>query len=164
MYIQSAVIGSEDGHIAGRKLLREMYESRFGQPMPEILITDRGKPYFAGSNVHFSISHTDKTVFCVLSDCPVGIDAEELDRHMNLRLADKILSPTEKAQFDEAADKHQALLTFWVLKEAGVKCSGTGLTGYPNKTNYSLNDPRAQIIGSCIVAVITEDTGGAYAL
>ena len=163
MHIQSAVIGSEGGHIAGRKLLQEMYESRFGQPMPEIRITDRGKPYFADSAVHFSISHTDKTVFCVLSDCPVGIDAEELDRHMNLRLAEKILSPQEKAQFDAASDKQQALLTFWVLKEAGVKCSGTGLTGYPNKTNYSLNDPRVQVIGGCIVAVITDQTGGAYA-
>lgn len=163
MDIKSAVIGSEGGHMAGRRLLQEMYESRFGQPMPEIRITDRGKPYFAGSDVHFSISHTEKHAFCVLASCPVGIDAEELDRSINLRLADKILSPTEKAQFDAASDKRQALLTFWVLKEAGVKCSGTGLTGFPNQTDYSLADPRVQIIDGCIVAVITKNTGEQYA-
>ena len=125
--------------------------------MPPILNTPRGKPYFEDSPWHFSISHTPKHAFCALSKHNLGIDAEEADRKINLRLADKILSPSEKAQFDAAPDKRRALLTFWVLKEAAAKISGEGLRGYPNHTNFSLDDPRVTELDGCIVAVM-EDT------
>ena len=134
-----------------------MYEEKYGRPMPEIAVTERGKPYFADGNCHFSISHTKHHVFCILSDCPVGIDAEETDRNIDLRLAEKILSPQEKKQYDMAEDKRLALLTFWVLKEAAAKCAGEGLRGYPNQTNFSLDDPRVVLIDGCFVAVIEEE-------
>ena len=134
------------GHETGRLLLAELYRQLTGQEMPEIAITERGKPYFVDSPYHFSISHTKRRVVCAISDKPIGIDAEELDRNINLQLADKILSPSEKAEFDQAADKRIALLTFWVLKEAQAKCTGEGLRGYPNRTNFSLSDPRVEIL------------------
>ena len=142
------------GHEEGRKLLSEMYLQRTGQPLPEILKGTRGKPYFPEGDWHFSISHTKNFVFCVLDNQPIGIDAEELDRDIKLSLADKILSPMEKAQFDAATEKKRALLTFWVLKEATGKMTGEGINGYPNKTNFSLDDPRVQEIDGCLVAVI----------
>lgn len=120
-------------------------------------MTERGKPYFADGSCHFSISHTKHHVFCTLSDRPVGIDAEEETRNIDLRLADKILSPQEKKQYDLAENKRLALLTFWVLKEAAAKCTGEGLRGYPNQTNFSLDDPRVVKIDGCFVAVIEED-------
>lgn len=143
-----------EGHAAGRQLLAKMYWAHTGTQMPEILVTDRGKPYFAGSDLHFSISHTKNYVFCALSPAPIGIDAEEADRSIDLRLAEKILSPSEKAQYDAAPDKRTALLTFWVLKEAQAKATGDGLRGYPNHTDFRLDDPRIQKIGNCLVAVI----------
>ena len=133
------------GHETGRLLLAELYRRLTGQEMPEIAITDRGKPYFVDSPYHFSISHTKRRVVCAISDRPIGIDAEELDRDINLQLADKILSPSEKAEFDQAEDKRIALLTFWVLKEAQAKFTGEGLRGYPNHTSFSLSDPRVEI-------------------
>jgi phosphopantetheinyl transferase len=81
-----------------------------------------------------------------------------------LRLADKILSPSEKTQYDAAQDKRLALLTFWVLKEAAAKQTGDGLRGYPNQTNFSLCDPRVQAIDGCLVAVIYENQGGHHAI
>ena len=134
------------GHETGRLLLAALFQRLTGQEMPEIAITERGKPYFVDSPYHFSISHTKRRVVCAISDKPIGIDAEELDRNINLQLADKILSPSEKAEFDQAADKRIALLTFWVLKEAHAKCTGEGLRGYPNRTNFSLSDPRVEIL------------------
>lgn len=145
------------GHEEGRKLLAHMYRRRTGETLPEILKGERGKPYFATGDWHFSISHTKNFVFCVLDKQPVGIDAEELDRDIKLSLADKILSPCEKEQFQEAEDKKRALLTFWVLKEAAGKLSGEGINGYPNKTNFSLCDPRVQEEDGCLVAVIKEN-------
>lgn len=144
------------GHEAGRQLLRDLYLQKTGEDLPEIRITERGKPYFPDSPWHFSISHTSKHAFCVLSRNNVGMDAEELDRKINLKLADKVLSPWEKAQFDTAENPEKALLTFWVLKEAAAKLSGEGLRIYPNHTNFSLDDSRVTELDGCIVAVMEE--------
>lgn len=154
MIVRSEALGARNAHDAARALLAQMYRETVGEEMPEIIRTERGKPYFSRGNLHFSISHTKKTVFCVLSESPVGIDAEQLDRPISPLLANKILSPSEKAQFDAAADPHRALLTFWVLKEAAAKCSGEGLRGYPNGTHFSLDDPRVSERDGCLVALI----------
>lgn len=142
------------GHTAGRQLLSQLYRQHTGKELPPILLTQLGKPYFEAGSPHFSITHTPKHVFCALSDHPVGIDAEELDRDVNLRLAERILSPGEMAQYLAAEDKRLALLTFWVLKEAAAKASGEGLRGFPNHTDFSLDDPRVQIRDGCLLAVI----------
>lgn len=137
-------------------LLKDLYREATGEDLPEIRITDRGKPWFPDSDWHFSISHTPKHAFCVLSRNNVGLDAEELNRKVNLKLAEKILSPEEKARFDAAENKEKALLTFWVLKEAAAKRSGEGLRGYPNHTNFTLEDPRVTELDGCILAVMEE--------
>ena len=144
------------GHEAGRQLLEQMYREKIGNALPQICTTHRGKPYFAGSDLHFSISHTKGYAFCALSKKNIGIDAEEKDRKINLSLADKILSPSEKKRFGAAQDKHAALLKLWVLKEAAGKLTGEGINGYPDHTDFSPDDPRIREIAGCYVAVIQE--------
>ena len=148
---------TETGHEAGRQLLRQLYREKTGKECPEILLTDRGKPYFADGKLHFSISHTKSRAFCALSEHPVGIDAEETDRKVNLRLAEKILSPAEKLRFQQAQDKQAALLKLWVLKEAEAKLTGEGLRGYPNHTDFDPEDSRVKIIEGHYVAILEED-------
>lgn len=147
----------QSGHDAGRALLARLYREETGQPLPLIRVTERGKPGFVGSPLHFSIAHTHRHAFCVLSDRAVGIDAEELDRQVCLSLADRILSPFERKQFHGSPDPRRALLTFWVLKEAAAKQSGEGLRGYPNHTRFSLDDPRVTEWDGCLVAILTEE-------
>ncbi len=154
MMLKSCELNGCSGHQAGRTLLAELYREATGDPLPEILVAERGKPYFAWGGWHFSISHTGKHAFCALSRRPVGIDAEELDRKIDLRLAEKILSPGEKRQFDAAENPRLALLKFWVLKEAAAKFTGEGLRGYPKDTDFSLDDPRVRELDGCLVAVI----------
>ena len=154
MILASCALKGRSGHEAGRELLARLYRQETGEPLPPIVTTERGKPYFPDSPWHFSITHTRRHAFCALSRKEIGIDAEELDRDINLRLAEKILSPAEKARFEAAEDKRRALLTFWVLKEAAVKFSGEGLQGYPNRTDFTLEDPRVREIDGCLVAVI----------
>ena len=156
MRIAHCKLTGQTGHQAGRQLLRDLYRQETGEELPEIAVTPRGKPYFPDSSWHFSISHTPNHAFCVLSKNNVAIDAEETDRKVNLKLAEKILSPNEKQQFDTAKNKTRALLTFWVLKEAAAKLSGEGLRGYPNHTNFSLEDPRVTETEGCLVAVLEE--------
>ena len=150
------ILPGQTGHDAGRALLEKLYTEHTGEPLPQIALQSRGKPYFTTGNWHFSISHTPKNVFCVLSEHPVGLDAEEEDRNINLALAEKILSPLEREQFDTAEDKRLALLSFWVLKEAAAKLTGEGLHGYPEKGAFRLDDPRVTRMHGCLVAVIEE--------
>ncbi len=145
-----------DGHTAAYALLATLFREETGRPLPEIARTELGKPYFPTESLHFSITHTKKYAFCALSDCPVGIDAEELTRKVNPSLAEKILSPGEKAQYEAASDKNKALLTFWVLKEAAAKCTGKGIYCYPNQTDFLLTDPRVKEMKGCLVAVIQD--------
>ena len=155
MYLDSRELAGKTGHEAGRELLAALYRRATGESLPPIAVGDRGKPYFPDSHWHFSISHTKKHVFCALARCPIGIDAEEVTRKIDLRLADKILSVAERAEFDAAGDQNKALLTFWVLKEAAAKLTGDGLRGYPNHTSFSLADPRVQERDGCLLAVMT---------
>ena len=145
---------NQTGHDAAWQLLETMYRQQTGKELPEVARTALGKPYFVDAPWYFSLSHTKRHAFCVLSDRTVGIDAEEMDRPIRLELAEKILSPGEKAGYDTAQDKRLALLTFWVLKEAQKKCTGQGLQPYPRDTDFSLDDPRVQETDGCLVAVV----------
>ena len=143
-----------NAHEAGRLLLAKLYTGRYGTALPPVEITPTGKPFFPGKEVYFSISHTKKNVFCVLSERPVGLDAEESDRPVRPSLAKHILSERELAQYRLAEDPRLALLTFWVLKEAAAKLTGEGILGYPNQTDFNLTDPRVQMLNGCLVAVV----------
>ena len=147
-------LNGRSGHGAGRELLARLYREETGAECPEIAVADRGKPCFVSGNLHFSISHTKSHVFCALSDRPVGLDAEEMDRDVNLRLAEKILSESERLRWEASPDKRAALLRLWVLKEAAVKLSGEGLKGYPNDTDFDPEDPRIREMNGCYVAVM----------
>lgn len=150
-------LGGLSGHQAGRSLLQRLYREEIGGEMPRIRLTARGKPYFENSPWYFSITHTNRHAFCVIASVPVGIDAEELDRPISLALAKRILSPTEQLRFAQAGDQHRAFLALWVLKEATAKCSGLGLTGFPNHTDFSPEDPRVLQWAGCLVAIAARE-------
>ena len=108
-YLAGCRLDGQSGHDAGRDLLRQLYKAHVGGELPPILHGSVGKPYFADSPWHFSITHTRHHAFCVLAPQPVGIDAEEMDRPVKLRIAEKILSPGEFAQFSAAEDPRQGI-------------------------------------------------------
>ena len=147
-------LDGSSGHEVGRQLLSQLYHTHVSPDMPAILLEPKGKPYFADGNWHFSISHTKRHAFCVLSDVPVGLDAEEADRKIDLNIAPKILSDGEFLQYHESEDAYKALLSFWVLKEAQAKLSGEGMKWHPTHTDFTLPDSRIQEIDGCLVAII----------
>ena len=157
VYLDWSAVENGGGHEAGRALLARMYRQATGKPLPEIRVTDRGKPFFPGSPWHFSISHTPRHVFCALTLCPVGIDCEEMDRPVRPQLAKKVMSTKELLRWERSADKNRAFLRLWVLKEAAAKLTGEGLRGYPNHTDFDPEDSRVREIAGCYVAVLTEE-------
>ena len=88
MRLASCELNGRTGHEAGRALLEALYREETGLPLPAIAAGEWGKPSFVDSDWHFSISHTKMHAFCVLARENVAIDAEELSRHMNLKLAE----------------------------------------------------------------------------
>lgn len=156
-YLAWRRLDGDSGHAVGRQLLSALYHTHVGGDLPEILVQKGGKPYFAEGNWHFSISHSKNHAFCALCSCPVGLDAEELSRHVNPALAEKVLSPGERRQYDGATDKNRALLTFWVMKEAAGKLSGRGIGFHPNDTDFMLTDSRVQEIDGALIAIFTQE-------
>lgn len=140
-----------DGHTAGRDLLRRLC----GGQLPEICITETGKPYFP-DGPHFSISHSQNHAFCAISHRNIGIDAEEMDRKIDLRLAKRMLSQSEMARFLGAPDQQAALLRLWVLKESYAKLTGRGLGNYLKNTDFDPEDERILEIDGCYIAVLEE--------
>ena len=92
----------------------------------------------------------------------MGIDAEEIGRRIDLRLAERWLSDPEKCRLEVARDREDALLRLWVLKESYAKLTGRGLGNYLKNTDLSPEDPKIQVIDGCYVAVLEE--GDLYAL
>ena len=153
-------LDGQNGHEAGRLLLSGLC----GGAHPVICHTPQGKPYFPNHDLHFSVSHTDRHVFCCVSSRNCGIDAEECDRQIDLRLAQKILSAEELKYFSQATDPRDCLLRFWVLKEAYAKLTGRGWGNYLQDTCFSPDDPRIQVIDGCYVAILEENEEENHAL
>ena len=152
MKLAWARLNGRDGHTVGRELLAELV----GQ-LPQIAVTDRGKPYFVDSDLHFSISHTKGQAFCAVSENNIGIDAEEMDRDIDLRLAERFLSETELDRYQKATDPRDALLRLWVLKESDAKRTGRGWGNYLKNTDFDPEDESIQMIDGCYVAVLIEE-------
>ena len=152
MKLSWARLEGRDGHEVGRRLLAELVGE-----LPPIAVTDRGKPYFVGEKLHFSISHTKNHAFCVVSINNVGIDAEETDRQIDLRIGERYLSESEKARSQNAADPQAALLRLWVLKESYAKLTGRGWGNYLKDTDFDPEDERIQLIDGCYVAVLEDN-------
>ena len=148
---------NQTGHEAGRELLAQLYAEEIGEPMPPILVTEQGKPYFAQGDWHFSISHTDTHAFCAISRQKIGIDAESMERVVDPRLGSRFLSEAEAQRLERAADKQTALLRFWVLKEAFAKLTGRGIGNWLKNTDFDYNDARITCVDGCFVAILEEE-------
>ena len=157
MILTHCPLEGRTGHEAAWALLRQTYLEETGEALPPIGYGSRGKPDFLDCPWHFSLSHTSRHAFCALSRHPIGLDAEELDRRCSPRLAQRVLSPGELAQYAAAPDPGKALLSFWVLKEAQVKLTGEGLQGFPNHTDFTLPHPAIREIDGCLVAILEEN-------
>lgn len=103
----------------------------------EIETTSEGKPYLAGRELHFNLSHSrDVALVAISGHAPVGIDLEHARRFRAPdRLARRICSEREYAALARfgwegggMAAAQQELLRLWVRKEAVLKGTGAGLS------------------------------------
>ena len=160
MKLKWAPLGENGGHKTGQALLAQLYREETGSELPPICRTEQGKPYFSQGDWHFSISHTNRHAFCCLSRQPIGIDAEEMDRAVDLRLIDRYLSESEQRRLALFPDKNAAFLRLWVLKEALAKHTGRGVGNWLRETDFDPDDPRVICIDGCYVAILEGEYDG----
>lgn len=141
LYLAGGPLDGRNPHEAVRQELAELYKAVTGEKMPALIRAPGGKPRFSAGPLHCSLTHTRRAAFCALSDRPLGLDAEPLDRTISPAVADKLLLPEELAQYRQAAEPGLCLLSFWVLKEAYVKYTGQGLPGLMGAGPFSLDPP-----------------------
>ena len=93
----------------------------------EILYHENGKPYFANSHKHISISHTNEYVALAVSDYPVGIDIERTCRNA-YAVAKSFLTAQEIETLDKENNPHKEALCLWSAKEAAFKLASENIT------------------------------------
>lgn len=100
--------------------------SEFCGVSPESIMfsfAEKGKPYAAGLDIFFNISHSGDIIACAVSDKEIGIDIEKI-RPFNLKTAEKFAVADE---IEHIKSMENGFFEIWTLKEAYFKCIGTGL-------------------------------------
>ena len=111
-------------------LLAEMLAD-CGQSLPRVDFLESGKPVFADSPLHFSLSHSGRLVAALLSDAPCGVDIQIMDKPISDALFRRVLNECERSADADFFD-------VWTLKECLGKLTGEGLGVLEEKTvNYA---------------------------
>lgn len=108
--------------------------------MPPLAFTETGKPYFAGSDLHFNLSHTDTLVCAALSKKPVGVDVQTLTAPSD-GVIRRVLSEMEQRLLRRSDDPAALFTRFWTQKEAYAKWTGEGLSCAFSSLDFSPNAP-----------------------
>lgn len=87
-----------------------------------------GKPTLVDHpDIHFNLSHCRDAVACAVSDRPIGIDVECIDRYRPL-LLDYTMNAQEREQVLGSPDPATVFIRLWTMKEALLKLTGQGIT------------------------------------
>ena len=87
----------------------------------ELKFLENGKPVASKEGVYLSITHSGKYAFCAISDCCVGIDAEQIIIKKDYKRITEILPPSEKRY---VLKNKENFAKVWTAKEALSKISG----------------------------------------
>lgn len=115
--------------LIGEILTRVTIKKNFGIAITEQKFSyeKNGKPYLCGyPEIHFNLSHSGKYVVCALSDKPIGIDVQKVNRY-NPDVAKRVCSNVEVEQIENSADIDSEFTKLWTKKEAVLKKYGTGI-------------------------------------
>lgn len=115
--------------IAAYLLLKYAMKAEFGIIDEfEFVYGDNGKPYFKDyPNVFFNFSHCKYGVTCVLEECEVGIDIQDIIP-FDWSLAKKICCNEEIKKLLISKNKERDFCEIWTSKEGYLKMLGKGIT------------------------------------
>ncbi len=106
------------------------------------------KPGLVPIPIQFNLSHAGTlTAIAVVLHHPMGIDLEDRNRKVDLKIADRFFSPQECEQLHHAGENEKKALffDFWTLKESYIKAKGRGLSIPLNKFSFFIDKTRTSI-------------------
>jgi len=106
------------------RLLETALRSVGIEKLPLVHFEAMGKPVFADSPLHFSLSHSGKLAAALLSDALCAVDIEIIKDHVQDRLLNRCLNAQEKSMGRD-------FFECWTKKECLGKLSGEGLPARP---------------------------------
>lgn len=117
--------------IVSRMTLRLLLEQYLDQPADAIQfgIGDNKKPFIQGNvPLYYNVAHAADKILIAISDKPVGVDVEFMDRELDVTDIAKTCFSNEEQQFMyEADDSVTTFYQLWTRKEALLKATGKGI-------------------------------------
>ena len=115
-------------HVAAWLLLRHGLLKEYGlAEVPPLAYGPSGKPFFpTHPHIHFNLSHCSEGAICALSCEAVGVDIERI-RTYDEKLAQYTMNEQEMQEINASADPATSFIRFWTMKEAVLKCDGSGI-------------------------------------
>jgi 4'-phosphopantetheinyl transferase len=125
------VPGAARRFTAARARLRDVLGDYLSIPAKDVrlAVAPGGKPYVPGVSLHFSVSHSADLLIVAVGGAPLGVDVEDLRRHVNMMaIARRFFTAEEAAALDRqpAAGRARAFYRLWTRKEAVLKARGVG--------------------------------------
>ncbi|MGN1255990.1 MAG: 4'-phosphopantetheinyl transferase family protein [Bacteroidaceae bacterium] len=120
--------GQTESALAYLELSRALALSGYGDIKPEFEYNEHGKPFLPlCPELHFSISHCQRAVGCLLAQVPCGLDIERI-RSISPALVKRTMNSCEEKQICSAPSPEVEFARLWTRKEAVFKLLGTGIT------------------------------------
>lgn len=106
------------------------------------------KPGLTPIPIQFNLSHAgDQTAIALVLHHPIGIDIEDMNRKVDLKIADRFFSQQECEQIHQTGENEKKALffDFWTLKESYIKAKGRGLSIPLNKFSFFIDQNKASL-------------------
>jgi 4'-phosphopantetheinyl transferase len=139
-------------YVVVRGLLRALLGGYLGAVPSEIEIVPgcHGKPMLAGASgrdaIRFNVSHSgERVLFGFARGREVGVDMEEVRRGFpGEEIGDRFFTPAEAARIRSVrgARRQEVFFSYWTLKEAFMKASGSGFFLPMHRFEVALDPPR----------------------
>lgn len=134
--LRQKVKQNADNMLVGAVLAKYMLLKLFRIPFStqHISYGRYGKPYLRDyPNAQFNISHSGQFVACAVSDCPIGVDIQEIVPYRR-DVAKRVFNLEELSQIESSPDPSAEFTKFWTKIEAYLKMLGIGFSDSLNKT------------------------------
>lgn len=155
--------------IAADMLLRRTISAHTGlnEALLEFSLTETGKPFLAGNELYFSVSHSGEiAAVAVNKSSPVGIDVEKIIP-VKARIAGRVFSEAEisfvfgdnkiPAGLIEDRGVLERFFRVWTYKEAFVKMTGEGITDDIVNVRYDAQKCICEISDGYCLTVVTKE-------
>ncbi|MBR0472111.1 MAG: 4'-phosphopantetheinyl transferase superfamily protein [Methanosphaera sp.] len=104
------------------------------------------KPYIQNHKIEFNLSHSKEMVACAISDKPIGIDIEYIDKNIDLDIAKHYFYNNEYENIIQAKDQAKEFFKYWVLKESFMKYTSLGFNINLDEFNIDLQEEHINVI------------------